>query len=66
MMDVSAQFDDIQRLACLGCWEWHVATDRVTWTDGLFRIYGLNPSHFDPTFDGYIARVHADDRERVQ
>ena len=27
-----------QRLAELGSWEWDVATDRVTWSDELFRI----------------------------
>lgn len=62
---VSAQLDDIQRLAHLGCWEWDIAADRVTWTDPLYDIYGIEPGAVDATYNGYLSRVHPDDRERV-
>jgi PAS domain S-box-containing protein len=55
-----------QELAQLGSWEWDVAADRVTWTDTLFRIYGLDPDSFSATFEGYLERVHPDDRDRVR
>jgi len=60
------QLKHTQRLAHLGSWSWTIATNVVTWSDELYRIYGLDPSAFPATFAGYIALVHPDDREHVQ
>jgi PAS domain S-box-containing protein len=61
-----AQLEHTQRLAHLGSWTWEVPSNVVSWSDELYRIYGLEPSSSPATFDGYIALVHPDDRERVQ
>ncbi|HEV7807539.1 MAG TPA: PAS domain S-box protein, partial [Solirubrobacteraceae bacterium] len=61
-----ARLVEAQELAQIGSWEWEVLTDTVTWSSELFRIYGLSADEHEPTFAGYIQRVHADDRERVQ
>lgn len=47
-----------ERLARIGGWEFDVATERLSWSDGVYRIYGLAPgvetdmqvalSHFPP------------------
>jgi len=56
---------EAQRLAQIGSWEWNAGTDRVTWSDGLYRLFGL--THGAPaTFDAYLEQVHVDDRERVR
>jgi PAS domain S-box-containing protein len=60
------QLSDTQALAGLGSWEWDVRADRVTWTDELYRMYGLQPQVFGATFAAYLERVHPDDRDRVQ
>jgi len=60
-----AQLADAQRIARLGIWEWEVASNRVHWSDELFRIYGLEPQEFGATYEAYLERVHPDDRERV-
>jgi diguanylate cyclase (GGDEF)-like protein/PAS domain S-box-containing protein len=56
---------EAQELARIGSWEWDVAADTVTWTDMLYRIYGVAPHEHEATFAGYLQRVHPDDRERV-
>lgn len=33
-----------QRIARVGSWEWDIATDTVSWTDELFRIFRWNPA----------------------
>ena len=38
----------------------------VTWSDELYRIYGLAPRSCAITLEEFLARVHPDDRERVQ
>ena len=61
-----ARLVEAQELAQIGSWEWDVPTDAVSWSDELHRIYGVTPGEHEATFAGYLERVHADDRERVQ
>ncbi len=39
-----------EHLARLGSWEWNVAIDQVTWSEELFRLFGLDPSMSCPSF----------------
>jgi diguanylate cyclase (GGDEF)-like protein/PAS domain S-box-containing protein len=54
-----------QRLAHIGTWEWDVSSGVVAWSDELYRIYGVEPEEYEPSFEGYLEHVHPDDRERV-
>ncbi|MDP9239369.1 MAG: PAS domain S-box protein, partial [Actinomycetota bacterium] len=56
------QLAESQWVAHLGSWLWDVATETLTWSDGLYRIFGLIPQELTPTFGELLARVHADDR----
>jgi diguanylate cyclase (GGDEF)-like protein/PAS domain S-box-containing protein len=56
---------EAHRLLQIGSWEWDVSTGVVTWSDELYRIYGVTPGEYEPTFAGYLERVHAEDRDRV-
>jgi diguanylate cyclase (GGDEF)-like protein/PAS domain S-box-containing protein len=56
---------EAQRLARLGSWEWDIAENRVTWSDELYRIYGLAPGEIIPSYESFLVRVHPDDREAV-
>jgi PAS domain S-box-containing protein len=55
-----------QQIAHLGSWEWDIATDTVTWSEELYRIFGLRPAEFRATYEGYLERVHPEDRQRVR
>ena len=59
------QLEHAQRLTSLGSWQWEIQTNSVTWSDELFRIYGLPPGAFTVTFESYLDRVHPDDRQLV-
>jgi PAS domain S-box-containing protein len=56
---------EAQAIAHLGSWEWDVANDVVTWSDEMFRIYGLDPETTDVDYARFLDAVHPDDRERV-
>ena len=60
------RLEQAQAIAHMGSWEWDVRANKVTWTDELYRIYGLTPDGFHATFEGYLERIHPEDRERVQ
>jgi PAS domain S-box-containing protein len=52
---------EAQRTAHVGSFEWDIPANRVTWTDELHRIYGLEPGQFSGTLEAFTARVHPDD-----
>jgi PAS domain S-box-containing protein len=60
------QLDVAQQITHIGSWEWDLATGVVTWSDELYRIYGLAPRSCEITLEGFLARVHPDDRDHVQ
>jgi PAS domain S-box-containing protein len=55
-----------QQITHIGSWEWDVANNVVTWSDELYRIYGLEPGSCEITFEFFLARLHEDDRTAVQ
>jgi len=57
---------ETQRLARLGSWEWDIDSDRVTWSDEMFRIFGIDLDGFVPTYEAYLERLDPDDRIVVE
>jgi PAS domain S-box-containing protein len=61
-----ASLKEAQQVAHVGNWEWNIPTNTVTWSDELFRIYGLEPQSQEVTFESYLERVHPEDRDLVR
>lgn len=59
------ELTEAQQIAHLGSWQWDIAANTVSWSDELYRIYGLAPQSVEITYEGFLERVHPDDRERV-
>jgi PAS domain S-box-containing protein len=57
--------EDAQAIAHLGSWTWDIAENRVTWSDELYRIYGLDAAEFEASYEAFVERVHPDDRQLV-
>ena len=55
-----------EQMAGTGSWELDLATQRLTWSEGLFRLFGLEPGSVDPSFATFMDRIHPDDLPRVQ
>ena len=56
---------ETQALAHMGSWEFDMETNHVTWSDEVYRIYGVSPQAFDNTFDFVISMVHPEDYDSV-
>jgi PAS domain S-box-containing protein len=57
---------DAQHIAKLGSWEWDIEKNIVIWSDEMYNIYELKYGEFDPTFEGFLSRVHPADTEQVK
>lgn len=56
----------VQESAHVGSFYWDAANNTVTWSDEMYRIYGLTPEKFEGTLEAFLSRVHQDDRAEVQ
>jgi PAS domain S-box-containing protein len=54
-----------QAIAHFGSWDWDIVTGALTWSDEIYRIFGLRPQEFGATYDAFLQRIHPDDREAV-
>ncbi len=65
LRDRERQLSEAQQLARLGSWQWDIASNRVQWSDQLYLMFGLDPAHFEATYQAYLAQVHVEDRQVV-
>jgi PAS domain S-box-containing protein len=65
LQESKARLEEAQRVAHIGYWVWNLNTDRVTWSDEAYRIFGLEPR--EGAIDLAIVRemIHPGDRESV-
>ena len=57
-----ASLAEAQRVAHVGSWEFDVLTEKFTWSEELFRIFGLNSTEPEPTYPQLMEKIHPDDR----
>ena len=46
-------------------WMWDTASDRLVWSDNVFRILDIDPAESPPGIAAFLERVHPADRERI-
>ena len=55
-----------ESIAHIGSWEWEIATDTVTWSEELFRIFQLDPDDGAPSWAEHPKLHHPKDFEILQ
>jgi PAS domain S-box-containing protein len=66
LRQTTAQLSEAQALTHIGSWEWDIVGDEVTWSDELYRIWGIAPDRFGASRAAYLETVHPDDRAQVK
>ena len=56
---------EAQRISHLGAWTYDPDRDEVLWSEELYRIFRIDPSQYEPSYEGHLALVHPDDTERL-
>lgn len=57
---------EAQRIARLGSWKWDLESDRVEWTNEIFRIFGLDDKEIEQTRTSIFSYVHPQDTSAVR
>ncbi len=62
LRESEANLKTAQRVAHVGSWEFDVSTQKITWSEELFRIFGLDLTKPEPTYAEHIQLIHPDDQ----
>jgi PAS domain S-box-containing protein len=57
---------EAQRIAGIGSWSLDLRTGALGWSDQTYRIFGVDRSGFESSYEAFIAFVHPDDRAALQ
>ena len=50
-----------EALGHVGSFEWNIVTNKIIWSDELYRIHGLEPQSEEITLDRVLQLIHPDD-----
>jgi len=56
---------EAQRLAQIGSWELEIPNGHLTWSEELYRIFGIDPQAGPGDYQRFLQMVPIEDRERV-
>ena len=65
LAQTAARLREAQSIAHIGSWEWDMRSDAITWSDELYRIFGLEQGTAPLSYSPYLEQVHPEDRARV-
>ncbi|MGZ9234462.1 MAG: PAS domain S-box protein [Anaerolineales bacterium] len=65
LLQSAQQLKRAQEIAHLGSWELDLVNNRLTWSDEVYRIFGLQPQEFGVSYEAFLDAVHPDDRAAV-
>lgn len=54
-----------QRIARIGSWSVDFATNKTTWSDETYRLYGVSPETFVPSAESLLGLIHPEDRPQL-
>jgi two-component system cell cycle sensor histidine kinase/response regulator CckA len=60
-----AAHEGLEKLVQGGSWIFDMPTMRLMWSDGVFRIHGLDPASYTPSVERGLDLIHPDDRQLV-
>jgi len=66
LQQIKNTLTNAQQIAHLGNWEWNPATEKVTWSDEIYRILGEQPQSIEASFDSIIQRIPENEQDKIR
>lgn len=54
-----------EKIAKIGNWSLNLKTNTLHWSDEIFRIFEIDQTEFEPSYEQFLNAIHPDDREAV-
>ncbi len=65
LMISDMRFKESQSIAHVGSWHLDIVNNKLTWSDEIYKIFGLKPQEFGATYEAFLNSIHPDDRKMV-
>jgi PAS domain S-box-containing protein len=65
LRESEAQLRDAQSMAKIGSWNLGIKGGTLHWSDEVFRIFEIDNSKFEASYEAFLNLVHPDDRDMV-
>lgn len=59
------QLSEAEAIAHMGYWHWKVGEQTITWSNEIYRIFGVRAADFSPTMDNINHALHRRDVGRI-
>jgi PAS domain S-box-containing protein len=66
LQESEASLSAAQKIAKIGSWKYDVRSEKFTWSEEVFRIFGLDRAALEPTYPELLEMFHPEDREVLQ
>jgi PAS domain-containing protein len=60
-----ARLNEAQHRAHIGNWELELASNKLHWSDEIFRIFEIDEAKFGASYEAFLNAIHPDDRDMV-
>lgn len=65
LLESKEQLQHAQRVAHVGSWQLDITSNKLIWSDEIYRIFEIDPVTFGTSYEAFLAVVHPEDRGRV-
>jgi PAS domain S-box-containing protein len=64
--EIIEKLNDAQEVAQIGSWDWDIGRNVVWWSDETYRLFGVSPGEYTPSFESNGQFIHPDDLQRYR
>lgn len=64
-VEITNKMNTAQRLANIGNWEYDIMNNNLFWSDQIYKIFEVDKSKFEPSYENFLNVIHPDDKEMV-
>ena len=65
ILEVKESLIRAQRIAHIGNWDWKIPENKLFWSEGIYQLFGIDPSAFGASYEAFLERVHPEDRDAI-